>query len=88
MNWGLIIGLIVIGFVLFITRPSKTENRAPRVPSAAERCAEWERRRGEHRAQQRLRDECRLHRFDALAAARVRPAFRPRLPGLDRERAT
>jgi len=47
-------------------------------PAAAERLAEWERRRGEHRAQQRLREARVAQAFDELAG--VRPAISPRLP--------
>lgn len=47
-------------------------------PREEERLAQWERRLGEHRAQQRLRAARVAKDFDARAG--VRPYFAPRLP--------
>lgn len=48
------------------------------VPTNGERLAQYERRLGEHRAQQRLRDERMAQAIDARAI--VRPVVTPKLP--------
>lgn len=49
-------------------------------PSDAERLAAYERRLGEHRSRQRLRDAAVRHVIDQHSAQRVQTRIVPRLP--------
>lgn len=49
-------------------------------PTEAERLAQYERRLGEHRARQRLRDAAVRHVIDQHSAQRVQTRIVPRLP--------
>lgn len=50
------------------------------APTDYERLASYERRLGEHKAQQWMRNERVSQAFDYVAATRVRPKFKPKLP--------
>lgn len=63
-------------FVTLFCQPDRMKGCKPLTEE--ERLAEWERRRGEHLAQERLR-QARVHRdFDARATVQRR--IKPRLP--------
>jgi hypothetical protein len=50
------------------------------APTEYERLAAYERRLGEHKAQQWIRNERIAQVFDSATAQRVRPKFNPKLP--------
>lgn len=75
--------ILVVVFALAVTdvvtrKVPTTRGHDVRQPTKDERLANWELRRGRHRAEQRLR-ECRVDQaFDARAS--VQPKITPRLP--------
>lgn len=78
MTTALALVLVLAVLVWTATRSTRRTTTGMRPPSDAERLAEWERRRGEWRAAERLRQHRVQTAFDARAS--VHPVTRPRLP--------
>lgn len=76
MNWILL--LILAAVLIYTVRRTRTMMPNDRQPSPVDRLAAWERKMGEHRAEERLRKYRALVAFDERAS--VQPHITPRLP--------
>lgn len=78
MTYVALLIVISMGFLALAAWPRRPRSAGTRVPTPAERAAQWEVRLGQHRAEQRLAAEARAQAFDARHI--VRPVVSPRLP--------
>jgi len=76
VNWILL--LILTAVLIYTVRHTRTITPNDRQPSPVDRLAAWERKMGEHRAEERLRKYRALVAFDERAS--VQPHITPRLP--------
>jgi len=75
---GLSAAIFVIAVLWLCVKASRTVNTDTRQPSAIDRLAAWEVRRGAYRARERIRQESARIAFDERAS--VQPKINPRLP--------
>jgi len=75
---GLSAAIFVIAVLWLVVKASRTVNTDTRQPSALDRLAEWEVRRGAYRARERIRQESARIAFDERAT--VQAKINPRLP--------
>lgn len=76
MNWILL--LLLFSVLIYTVKATRAVTPNYRQPSPVDRVAAWERKMGEWRAEQRLRQHRALVAFDERAT--VQPKITPRLP--------
>lgn len=76
MNWILL--LLLFAVLIYTIKATRTTAPNDRQPSPVDRVAAWERKMGEWRAEQRLRQYRAQIAFDERAS--VQPKITPRLP--------